>query len=91
VKVEWPDGTVTRLFDVAVNQELTITQGGFGDLDADGDVDLLDFQRFQSCYTNGGPGGIIYAGGCRASDFDGDGDVDGDEFAIFSSRMAGPQ
>ncbi len=50
-----------------------------GDLDADGDVDLIDFQGFLGCVTgaNGGPP----IGGCEALDLDVDGDVDSADFA----------
>lgn len=45
-----------------------------GDMDADGDVDLLDFGAFHSCVT--GPGGGPVVSECWAADIDGDGDVD---------------
>ncbi|MHC4611236.1 MAG: CRTAC1 family protein, partial [Planctomycetota bacterium] len=90
VTVNWPDGTQTVLTDVLANQVLTVTHGGFGDLDADGLVDLRDFAEFQECHTGTGTGGIIYAAGCGAADFDADGDVDVDDHALFASRMTGP-
>jgi hypothetical protein len=46
LRVNWPDGTNTILTDVAANQTLTIPSAPAltpGDLDADGDVDVVDF------------------------------------------------
>ena len=76
VTIDWPDGTRTVLEDVGANQILTVTHGGFGDLDADGDVDLDDWALFAPCITGPTPGGIIYTDDCRAADVDADGDVD---------------
>jgi hypothetical protein len=45
--IQWPDGTTQRLFDVAVDQYLTVTIPGPGDFDGDGDVDGRDFLAWQ--------------------------------------------
>jgi len=44
-----------------------------GELDCDGDVDLVDFGAFAACLT--GPGGGVSLG-CLPADYDEDGDVD---------------
>ena len=76
VTIDWPDGTRTVREGVGANQILTIVHGGFGDLDADGDVDLDDWALLAPCITGPTSGGIIYADDCRAADVDADGDVD---------------
>ncbi len=58
-------------------------QIGDGDLDDDGDVDLVDFEAWQGCMT--GPGAAPYPAGCGAFDFDGDSDIDLDDFAAFQA------
>jgi hypothetical protein len=88
ITIDWPDGTVTVRERVAANQVITITHGGFGDLDADGDVDLDDWARFSPCLTGPTRGGIIYANGCRAADIDADGDVDLADAVLVSKRFA---
>ena len=56
------------------------------DLDADGDVDLVDFASFQVCF---GGRGAAPSGGCLAADLDGDDDVDLLDFAAFSLDFTG--
>jgi hypothetical protein len=56
------------------------------DLDADGDVDLVDFATFQNCFSGFG---LSVSGGCGAADFDGDHDVDLSDFAAFSLEFTG--
>ncbi len=63
---------------------------GRADLDADGDVDLDDFELFAACL-----GGAMAppAGGCGAgveADLDGDGDVDLADVAVFQVSYTGP-
>ncbi|MCB9849989.1 MAG: VCBS repeat-containing protein [Phycisphaerales bacterium] len=89
VTVEWPDGTQTVVSNVAADQMVTVTHGGFGDLDADGDVDLTDYASFRDCMTGPGDGTIIYLSGCRAADIDGDGDVDLTDFAVVAANFTG--
>lgn len=68
-----------------VNVTLLITTKP-GDHDNDGDVDLNDYGRFQTCYSGGG----AQAGpGCGDSDFDGDNDVDAGDFAAFMACVSG--
>ena len=64
-----------------------------GDLDEDGDVDLLDFAGFLACLA--GPQVTTPPGGCSAAtftacDFDHDGDVDLADFGAFTSDFTGP-
>lgn len=57
-----------------------------GDFDADGDVDLKDFQTFAYCMN--GPE-VGYPEGCEAADFDGDADVDLADSADFQGFFTG--
>ena len=59
-----------------------------GDFDADGDVDMIDFARFQGCST--GPGVVELAPGCCFFDFDSDRDVDLDDYAEFHQEFTRP-
>jgi hypothetical protein len=58
----------------------------YGDCDADGDVDLDDYTRFEECL--GGPGGGLGTG-CECYDFDASGDVDLFDFAGFQVVFTG--
>lgn len=58
-----------------------------GDLDADGDVDLNDFQGFLGCVTGANNGPPI--GDCAALDLDVDGDVDFADFALMQRAFTG--
>lgn len=57
------------------------------DFDADGDVDLTDFIRFQGCFN--GPNQPPALTGCGAADSDGDGDVDMTDSADFQTCFSG--
>jgi hypothetical protein len=59
---------------------------GPGDLDGDGDVDLVDFGEFQLCFTGGT--GMINEG-CECADFDGDNDADLVDFGEFQLAFSG--
>ena len=59
------------------------------DLDADGDVDLADFNVFSACF-NGPNRTPVYPGSCDIADLDGDGDVDLTDFSVFSACFNGP-
>lgn len=73
----------------AGNLTIRVTQldGGAGDSDGDGDVDLNDFNRFQLCFS--GPGND-YSYGCLSHDIDADGDVDLADFGDFSLGFGNP-
>jgi len=58
------------------------------DFDSDGDVDLEDFGRFQTCFN--GPGRPPASPDCGSADLDGDGDVDLSDFASFQACFNGP-
>jgi hypothetical protein len=58
------------------------------DFDDDGDVDLLDFARFQVCFTGEGP--AVCRGGCNRFDLDPDDDIDLFDFAAFTALLNGP-
>ncbi|MCG8405332.1 MAG: CRTAC1 family protein [Phycisphaerales bacterium] len=84
--IDWPDGSSSTRYSVATNQVITITHGGFGDLDADGDIDDIDFMTFEPCYVEPSAGsGILYATGCQPADMNGDGDVDCDDWQVFEN------
>jgi len=60
-----------------------------GDRDGDRDVDLLDFTGLQACFT--GPGPASPAPGCYFFDFEPDGDIDLDGYAVFHAALTGPK
>jgi len=65
---------------------------GFGDADADAEVDLDDFLAFAECLTGPwqAPGYTPPSMGCRlAFDLDEDGDIDQTEFAAFQELFTG--
>ena len=66
LRIVWPDGRTQWLYDVDVDQYLSIQ---YGDLDGDGDVDSSDLVGWQSDF-----------GVNNDSDADGDGDSDGADF-----------
>lgn len=52
VRIEWPDGGVQLLADVAVNQRLHVRQTACpGDLDGDGGVELTDLSRMLTAFN----------------------------------------
>ncbi len=61
------------------------------DANADGDVDLADFEQFDLCFT--GPTGSAdftpIAEGCDAADCDGDADIDLADYACFARSFSG--
>ena len=69
-----------------LGEPITLTVAAFGDGDADGDVDLTDYQSLAGCWT--GPGDPNAAPGdlpadCVCFDADQDGDLDLEDFAAF--------
>ena len=74
-------------FSLVVTGASSLSVGGGGDCNGDGDVDLQDFLAFQTCYT--GPGGSL-SPGCECVDFNGDGDVDLQDFLAFQTAYTGP-
>jgi hypothetical protein len=69
--------------------EFEVYQADPGDFDQDGDVDLTDFARFQSCFT--GEGTTQAEATCFFAHFDDDGDVDAGELADLLDALLGPQ
>jgi len=84
-----PDGTMFDVVtvDPAASSITFQVRGILGDLDDDGDVDLLDFALFQACFT--GPQ-VSAPEQCQSADLDRDGDVDVMDFWIFAARFTGP-
>ena len=68
--------------------DVASSSGGAGDFDGDGDVDLLDFNAFEACFT-GEDGGPVDPG-CAAGDFDGDGDIDCSDWERFRWAWTSP-
>ena len=60
------------------------------DADQDGDVDLVDFQRFQQCLTAPDAGPFPCPQECKIIDLDYDGDVDMYDYAMFHDALGGP-
>jgi hypothetical protein len=89
IEITWPDGSVTRLFNQPAGGVIDVVHGGYGDLDADGDVDADDLSLFAGCMTAPRTGTIEYPSACRSADFHGDGDVDLEDYGIMM-RQAGP-
>ncbi len=61
------------------------------DFDCDGDVDLIDFATFQTCYSDEGggiPSGPPYD--CGRCDLNGDGSVDQTDLMAFTGAYTGP-
>ena len=78
LRIEWPDGTVQTLYDVATNQYLTVWTPG--DFDGDGEVDAADLAEWRGDFgVNGG------------SDSDGDGDSDGADFLFWQRQLGNGQ
>jgi uncharacterized protein (DUF362 family) len=91
-----PSGAFRTYLDNSMNQLLAVGRlvtndyaqmdvlngnGAAGDFDANGAVDMVDYDRFTACFT--GPGGGPVGPECAAGDFDGDGDVDCDDWSRF--------
>ena len=81
------EGEVPRAAVGESSFEFTIEFAILGDLDVDGDVDLVDFAGWADCFT--GPDNGPYPLGCRAFDFDIDNDVDSADFAVFQIAFTG--
>jgi len=65
---------------------------GGGDMDQDGDVDLIDFLTFAGCFAGGGittPPASCTPDELECSDLDGDGDVDLADFVTFANSFTG--
>lgn len=74
--------------------ELIVDRGAYehapviaADFDADGDVDLDDFGRLQSCTS--GPEQSPLESACAPTDLDHDGDVDQSDFGLFQRCISG--
>ncbi len=86
-KVAGP-GKVFRIAYNPTDVTLVVEPGVPADFDADGDVDLTDFQAFQGCFN--GPNRPYAQPNCAASDFDADNDVDLSDFQVFQACFNGP-
>jgi hypothetical protein len=59
----------------------------FADFDGDGNVDLLDWQYLQICFTAAAREPPV--AGCEIFDFDGDNHIDLLDYAAFHDTMTG--
>jgi len=64
---------------------LTVTGSLPGDADLDGDVDLHDLARLQTCY------GLPATGSCAACDWTLDGIIDAQDLAVWYASVTGPR
>ena len=74
---ERPNGAVT----------VEVVEPAPGDCVVDGNIDLFDFEAFQSCVT--GPAGGPLNEKCQCADFDNDDDVDVVDFGAFQRAFTG--
>ena len=75
------------LFGVAGNQVLTFTHGGFGDVNASGSVDLVDFATIALCFGKNAPDAVCEQTTFDPSDMNNDGLVNLVDFATFALRF----
>lgn len=89
LQVLWNDGAELTLYSVAADQIITIganMTARTGDFDNDGDVDLRDVARFQTCFD---PPSDSAQPECEAADFNADNRIDLIDFAVFATMMDG--
>ncbi|MBN1492378.1 MAG: hypothetical protein JXA69_20870 [Phycisphaerae bacterium] len=84
VSINW--APITRFFGEGTSWRTEIIR--YHDTDQDGDVDLSDFEVFQTCFN--GPNRPPRATNCDRVDEDQDGDVDQTDFAGFLACFNGP-
>lgn len=77
LRIEWSNGHITQMTAVPANQTMTVRPPG--DFDGNKRTDLLDYYRFQNCYTGDGIASLTSE--CTCGDFDGDSDVDEPDYA----------
>lgn len=82
----WKDLIVGRCFSTTVYMGAPYAEPASADCDCDGDVDLVDFARFQICFN--GPG-VGIGTECDCHDLDQDGDVDLTDFGAFQIAYTG--
>jgi hypothetical protein len=80
IEIVSPSGTECVITTVSVDAI------ALGDSDQDADVDLVDFNDFQLCFTGSEQ---TASSECRHQDFDDDGDVDLTDFAEFQLAFTG--
>ena len=83
IKVGWP--SITRFFGEGTTWSSTIPR--FNDADADGDVELNDYQSLAGCLS--GPASTV-GKSCRIFDRDNNLSVDLKDFARFQNAFTGP-
>ncbi|NLE58828.1 MAG: hypothetical protein GX616_10740 [Planctomycetes bacterium] len=71
-----------------VTVTVRLSTGELPDFDADDDVDMEDFGRFQACFSGSA---APHGPGCEKADLDNDGDVDRSDFGVFLDCLGGPE
>jgi hypothetical protein len=79
LRVDWPRGMTTVLFDIPANQKLTIFAPALGDLDANGVIDGVDTSLLTSLY------GPVNGASNLHADLDNSGIVDAVDLAILEA------
>jgi hypothetical protein len=81
-----PDGVMFDTVSIDNPSVVLTVAAGPGDMDGDGDVDLVDFAEWEPCLS--GPD-VTPDPGCEAADLDSDNDVDINDFASFQELFTG--
>jgi hypothetical protein len=79
---------VARLVNYPNRTVEFVLSGVAGDSNGDERVDLVDWAKFQRCHTGWGSA-IITDDTCRTVDFDGNGRIDLDDYALFVEAVTG--
>ncbi len=79
-----------KAFEASIIREIDVFPPGFetpwGDIDYDGDRDMVDAAAFQRCFA-----GSTTAGGCFRFDYDENAVINVPDFATFALSMTGPR
>lgn len=84
IRVTWPGGASRILMNYPANRRWTLyPPARMGDANADGVVDLIDFNELVDCWSGSNPGSVGV--GCEMMDFNGDGMVEDSDFEGFEA------
>ena len=85
--VQTEDG-YRKAFEAPIIKEIDVfgpTPTPWGDIDYDGDRDMIDFGAFQDCFLDD-----VTTNGCYRFDYEPDADVDVADYIAFEAQMTGP-